>query len=66
MKDWHVHIGQYFEEYYDYHDVFSVLKNTGINEIVLAYLTPRFIDKKNAVDFFHAVEEELNCAITGC
>ena len=63
MKDWHVHIGQYFEEYYDYHNVFSAVKDNGINEIVLAYLTPRFIDEKNAVDFFLAVEEELNYAV---
>ncbi|MBQ2528885.1 MAG: hypothetical protein II547_01390, partial [Treponema sp.] len=59
MKDWHVHIGQYFEAYYDFHDVFQVLKNNGIEEAVVAYLTPRFDDEKYALDFFHAVVDEL-------
>lgn len=59
MKDWHVHIGQYFDEYYDYHDVFQILKNNGVTEAIVAYLTPKFDDEKNAIDFYHAVVEEL-------
>lgn len=64
MKDWHVHIGQYFEAYYDFHDVFWVLKNNGVTEAVVAYLTPRFDDEKHSLDFYHAVLDELkeaNC-----
>ncbi len=59
MKDWHVHIGPYFDEYYDFHDVFQILKNNGVTEAVVAYLTPKFDDEKNAIDFYHAVAEEL-------
>lgn len=62
MTDWHTHIGQYFDSYYDFHDVFDVLKKNGIDETVCAYLTPKFDDAKTSLSFFHAVEEELENA----
>ncbi len=62
MHDYHVHIGQFNEIYYDYHDVFFAVKENGISEITLAYLTPKFNDEKCAVDFYHAVVEELKQA----
>lgn len=62
MTDWHVHIGQYYDSYYDFHDVFKVLKMNGIDEAVCAYLMPKFEHKKDALDFYNAVEEELKIA----
>lgn len=62
MTDWHTHIGQYFDSYYDFHDVFDVLKKNGIDETVCAYLTPKFDDAKSSLSFFHAVEDELKVA----
>lgn len=62
MTDWHTHSGQYFDSYYDFHDVFDVLKKNGIDETVYAYLTPKFDNKDVAVSFFHSVEEELKLA----
>ncbi len=59
MTDWHTHIGRYYDSYYDFHDVFTVLKNNGIDENICAYLTPRFERKEDSVVFFHAVESEL-------
>ena len=59
MKDWHVHIGQFRDIFFDYHDVFDALINNEINEITLAYLTPCFDKEKNSLDFYHAVVEEL-------
>lgn len=59
MKDFHTHIGPYYESYYDFKDVFSALKSNRVERIVCAYLTPRFSDEKNAVEYYKAVLEEL-------
>ena len=59
MFDHHTHIGLYYKTYYDFHDVFLALKNNGVAQTTTAYLTPRFNDEKNALDFFYAVQEEL-------
>lgn len=59
MHDIHTHIGQFRNTYYDFHDVFNSLKNNGIAETTLAYLTPKIEDKKAAVEFYYAVIEEL-------
>ena len=62
MHDFHIHIGQFNELFYDYHDVFTVLKLSDVSEITLAYLTPKFDSQKNAVEFYHAVVNELKNA----
>lgn len=59
MHDYHTHIGQFNEVYYDYHDVLRTLKNNGITEATLAYLTPRFDNENYAKDFYFAVRDEL-------
>lgn len=59
MTDSHVHIGQYYNNYYDFRDVFKVIKNNGINEIICAYFLPRFLEKEPAIEFYEAVVEEL-------
>lgn len=59
MHDIHTHIGQFNQFYYDYHDVFSVLRNNEITETTLAYLTPKFDDSKMALEFYYAVINEL-------
>ena len=56
--DFHTHIGQYWNVFYDYHDVFHALKANGIESTTCAYLTPKFDDEQMAVDFHHAVVEE--------
>ncbi len=62
MHDIHTHIGQFRNTYYDYHDVFKALKNNGITETTLAYLTPKIEDEKIALEFYYAVTEELKDA----
>lgn len=62
MKDFHTHIGPYYEAYYDFKDVFSALKNNGIESIVCAYLTPKFSEGKDALKYYKAVLEELKQA----
>ena len=59
MYDYHTHIGQFNEVYYDYHEVLRTLKNNGITEATLAYLTPRFDNGNYAKDFYFAVRDEL-------
>lgn len=59
MKDWHIHIGQYFDEYYDFHDVFHILKSNGVMECVLSYLTPKFDNVHNATNFYNSVVQEI-------
>jgi hypothetical protein len=59
MTDYHTHIGQYYDSYYDFHDVFKVLKDNGIDENICAYFTPKFDKKDASIAFYHAVEEEL-------
>ena len=61
--DFHTHIGQYWNTYYDWHDVFSCLKASGISGTTCAYLTPKFDDMKTAVEFHHAVVEEWHAAL---
>ncbi|MBQ9283335.1 MAG: amidohydrolase family protein [Treponema sp.] len=61
--DFHTHIGQYWNTYYDWHDVFSCLKANGISGTTCAYLTPKFDDMKTAVEFHHAVVEEWHTAL---
>lgn len=63
IHDHHTHIGFFNDTYYDFKDVFSVLKNNGVSETTLAYLTPKFDDKKSAVEFYYAVNEELKEAV---
>ena len=59
MTDYHTHIGQYYDSYYDFRDVFKVLKDNGIDENICAYFTPKFDKKEDSIAFCHAVEEEL-------
>lgn len=61
--DYHTHIGQYWNAYYDYHDVFRCLKSNGMSGTTCAYLTPKFDDMKTAVEFHHAVVEEWREAL---
>lgn len=61
--DSHTHIGQYWNVFYDYHDVFHALKANGIESTTCAYLTPKFDDEQMAVDFHHAVVEEWREAV---
>lgn len=61
--DFHTHIGQYWNTYYDWHDVFSCLIANGISGTTCAYLTPKFDDMKTAVEFHHAVVEEWHTAL---
>lgn len=61
--DFHTHIGQYWNTYYDWHDVFSCLKANGISGTTCAYLTPKFDDMKTSVEFHHAVVEEWYTAL---
>lgn len=62
MQDIHTHIGQFNDIYYDYHDVFLALRENGISETTLAYLTPKFEDSNIASEFYYAVVEELKLA----
>ena len=61
--DIHTHIGQFEQTYYDYHDVFSALKNNGIVSTTFAYLTPLFTKSEPAIEFYKAVTEELKDAL---
>ena len=61
--DSHTHIGQYWNVFYDYHDVFHALKANGIESTTCAYLTPKFDDEQIAVEFHHAVVEEWREAV---
>lgn len=60
LIDYHTHIGPFYQIYYDYHNVFSALKMNGVEKTVCAYLTPRFSEKRDAVDYYYAVIEELS------
>ena len=62
MYDIHTHIGPYYKAYYDFKNVFSALKNNRIERILCAYLTPKFSDKKDAVEYYKSVLEELKRA----
>ena len=62
MKDFHTHIGPYYDSYYDFKDVFSALKNNGVEKIVCVYLTPKFSLKNDAFEYYKAVLEELKQA----
>ena len=57
--DYHIHIGQFNETYYDYHDVFNSLKLNAVEHCVCAYLTPRFDSEKIAIQFYESVVHEL-------
>lgn len=59
MTDWHVHIGQFNDVYYDYHDVFAALKNNDVDEIYLAYLTPIIKKEDVSLQFYESVVHEL-------
>lgn len=61
--DFHTHIGQYWNVFYDWHDVFRALKKNGVDGAICAYLTPKFDDERVAVEFFHAVTEEWRKAL---
>lgn len=62
INDFHTHIGQYFNTYYDYHEVFNALRDNSVTEITCAYFTPRFDNQNNAIEFYFAVVEELKKA----
>lgn len=64
MHDIHTHIGQFYNTYYDFHDVFMALKNNGIIETTFSYLTPLFTDYDSAIDFYKAMTEESKEAVT--
>ena len=58
MHDIHTHIGQFHDTYYDFHNVFTALKNNGITETTFAYLTPLFTESNPAIDFYKAMTQE--------
>ena len=57
-SDIHTHIGQFKQTYYDYHNVFSALRNNGICRTTFAYLTPLFTETSAAIEFYKAMTEE--------
>jgi len=57
--DHHIHIGPYYNCYYDFHDVFSALRQNGVTAADCAYLTPRFDKSAPAKEYYEAVTEEL-------
>lgn len=61
--DIHTHIGQFYQTYYDFHDVFSALKNNGITETTCAYLIPLFTESEPAIAFCRAMTEETKEAL---
>lgn len=60
--DHHIHIGPYYDCYYDFHDVFNALIKNGITTADCAYLTPRFDKFAPAREYYEAVLEELHLA----
>jgi len=60
--DHHIHIGPYYNCYYDFHDVFNALINNGVTAADCAYLTPRFDKFAPARQYYEAVTEELLAA----
>ena len=63
MHDIHTHIGQFYNTYYDFHSVFTALKNNGITETTFAYLTPLFTESNPAIDFYNAMTQETKDAL---
>ena len=63
MHDIHTHIGQFYQTYYDYHDVFKALKNNGVDETTFAYLTPLFTESEPAIVFYNAMTQETKVAL---
>ena len=60
--DHHIHIGPYYNCYYDFHDVFNALIKNGVTAADCAYLTPRFDEFAPAKEYYNAVTEELIAA----
>ncbi len=62
MTDWHTHIGQFNETFYDYRYVFFAMKKNGVSECWCAYLTPKYDDVNQSVDFAGCVVSEIEKA----
>ena len=62
-SDIHTHIGQFKQTYYDYHNVFSALRNNGICRTTFAYLTPLFTETSAAIEFYNAMTQETKAAL---
>lgn len=63
MHDHHTHIGQFYDVYYDFHDVFSALKDNGVTATTFAYLTPLFEKSEPAIEFYRAMTDEVKDAL---
>ncbi len=61
--DIHTHIGQFNQTYYDFHNVFSALKNNGITETTFAYLTPLFTETETAIEFYSSMSAKTKEAL---
>ena len=57
MTDWHVHFGLFRGQYYDYHDVFSVLANNRVDNCYCAVFTPKHDDVSSSLAFFKETKQ---------
>ena len=63
MTDWHVHIGQWFDTYYNAENVFAELKAVGIDEVWFSSTTScRYCKESFAVQNDAAMQETLPTA----
>lgn len=62
LFDNHTHIGPFYNDDYDYHDVFMAMKNNGVNGAVVAFLTPLIDNVKLSIDFFNWMNQECKAS----
>ena len=62
LFDNHTHIGSFYNDDYDYHNVFQAMKNNGVKGAVVAFLTPLIDNTKLSIDYFNWMNQECGAA----